>query len=213
MSDLMDDPNDPAAPAGRLQRFRASGRVTSRWRGARVASGRARLAPWDLAPESYPAALALQDLDTIGDDTAAATVILARFATLQVMIQAGAGATAGAELVEDRQLAEGYLDPGVAFRPGEREALVTILEFAGAGPVLPLADALLTAGAAAEAWGHRAGGRAYYQAAYELAHACGWLEESAAAARGVATCSEGSDAASAWRRRATLLERRLADEN
>lgn len=216
MSDLRDEPIDPAVPLARPRPARGLGRVISRWRRggrARASSGRGRLDLWDFAPEPFPAALVLQDLAAISDDATGASVILARFATLQVMIQAGAGATAGAELVDDRRLAESYLAPDVGFSPGEREAFVMILELAGAEPTRPLVRALLAAGAAAEAWGHRAGGRAYYQTVYELAHPRGWLAECAAAARGLATCGEDQDAVAAWRRRATLLEEHLAGEN
>jgi hypothetical protein len=161
--------------------------------------------------EPYPAATALADLDDVGRDQGAATRVLARFAVLQLVIQADAGVLAGEALSSDRQMALGYLADSSAFSAGERQALGSVLREASASPVPALPHALLAAGAAAELRGHGAGAWAYYRTAYQIAHAQGWAAEGAAAARAVAALAAaggGTRSVRLWRRRAQASERR-----
>lgn len=191
MRDPMDTPIEPVSPRPNSSPdqgpsradgdWRRTGRSLTRWR-------RRRIKNMDLASGTFPAARVLQDLDAVAGDADAASVILARFATLQVVIQATRGVIVGASLADTRRLAEIYLAPSPAFRPGEREALDTILTLLADGPNPALVNALLSAGAAAEAWGHRAGGCAYYQVAYDLAAPQGLTESCKAAIKGIVSC-------------------------
>jgi len=185
MRDPMDNPIEPAPSRS----DRGSDRNARGWR--RDRRGRPfwrRRRASDQAHGALPEVQVLQDLAAVGDDADAAAVILARFATLQVVIQSLNGMAAGAALADLRLLAVDYLAPGPAFRPGEREALTRAFELAGAEPHPALADALLAVGAAAEAWGHRVGRDTCYQIAYDLAELKGWDQAREAAARGLESC-------------------------
>lgn len=196
MRHLIDDPNDHAAYEKGAGSNGSSRRITP----SRQAVGssafpwrRGRRRPPALEPGSFPAARALDDLAVVNGDSGAATVILARFATLQVALQAMAGVISGPTLEDTRRLADVYLNAEVEFRPGEREALLAILDHAAAYPSTDLAAALLLAGAASRDWGHSGGGGVCYQAAYDLAYSHGWQEEYEAAARGLRLCETGRD--------------------
>jgi hypothetical protein len=160
--------------------------------------------------------LVLQDLDLAGDDLAAATAVLARFAALQLVLQAEAGLIEGGSLAHDRLGALSYLSDPAVFRPGEWQALDSALRLTSRNPAPALAEALVTAGTAAAAWGHEAGARACCRAAYRIALARGWTAEAAAAARAIANLALAAGirrSVTLWRRRATLLYRRLAEES
>jgi hypothetical protein len=158
--------------------------------------------------------MVLQDLDLAGDDLAATTAVLARFAALQLVLLAEAGLIEGGHLAQDRIAALSYLSDPAAFRPGEWQALDSVLRLTSRTPTPALADALITAGTAAAAWGHDAGARACCRAAYRIALARGWTAEAAAAARAVANLALAAGirrSVALWRRRATLLDRRLTE--
>lgn len=156
--------------------------------------------------------MALADLDEVGDDAAATTAVLARFAAMQVVLQAEAGLISGGTLATARLIALTYLSDLSAFRPGERQALDSVLQLTSRAPVPALAEAIVQVGGAAEAWGHYAGADAYYQTAYRIGLARGWTAQAARAARAIAdlaAAGRGRASVSLWRRRATTLERTL----
>jgi hypothetical protein len=128
----------------------------------------------------------LEDLTTAGHDATAVAVILARFAVVQAVLQADAGVSAGAALETDLLIAQAYLSDTTIFRPGEWQALDAALRLTGASPEAALANALVTAGEAAEAWDHRAGAQACYQTAHSLALTHSWRAEVDTTARALA---------------------------
>lgn len=164
---------------------------------------------WESDHEPYPAATVLADLDQVGTDAAAATAVLARFATVQLVLLATAGVLSGEALIAEREVALSYLADTSAFSAAEREALVSALRHADAGPDPALAVTLVAAGAAAEARGHGAGAWGCYRSAYQLAQATGWPAEGAAAARAISTLAAaagGTRSAQLWKRRAQSLD-------
>jgi hypothetical protein len=179
MSEINGDPFDLGSRPQAGQRRTIRGRIAS-WRQRR------RPERWESDHEPYPAATVLGDLERAGSDLAAVKAVLARFAALQLVLQATAGVLSGEALAADREMATAYLADLAACAAAERDALHSVLRLAAAEPESALAAALTAAGAAAAARGHHAGARACYQAAFQLADAQRWAVERTAAARALA---------------------------
>jgi hypothetical protein len=160
--------------------------------------------------EPYPGATVLEDLD--GQDEAGSVRILARYATIRVMILASGGTLAGEALRTERRIARQHL----ALLPGhdwERHALDRLAGLSRPGPEPGIADAAIIAAESAAKRGHSMGAFALYRAAWDVARDNGWWDAAARAARGISRLARLDEAAWStrlWGRRAAVAERRAA---
>jgi hypothetical protein len=184
-------------------RYRVAERGPGRWPNRRSP---APAGLWSTAREPYPAAIVLDDLAACGDDVAACTRVLARFAALRCALLA-AGGLGGSALEYERSAALPYIE---ALPPGaEAVVLAELLRTAVAEPGPEIVRALRAAAALAGA--HIHGTFALLRAAWSIALARRWDSLAAAAAADIAELALAAGAhseARAWEQRAAAARGR-----
>src|SRR5690606_27794704 len=156
----------------------------------------------------------LEDLELCAGDAAETTLVLARYATLRLVLAALAGELRGAGLAAEREAAAEYLE-AVPPRFGERRWLRALADLAGLKAPRAVCGVLIGAGREAGRLSHQASTFALYRAAYAIALRAGWSAEGARAATALAALAEaggGHWSVKRWRRRARVLARRAARE-
>lgn len=165
----------------------------------------------DALPELYPGWLVMEDLAQTGDATTTLRV-LARYATIRVVLLSAAGSLRGSKLLVERRVAFEHL----ALLPPhdwERRALERVTGLCRESPSRDLVTGLVVAAESAAKRAQTMGAFALYRAGYELSCREAWWPEAAQAAHGIARLARLEEARYSvrlWERRAGVLARRAA---
>lgn len=123
------------------------------------------LEPWEREPSATLELVVLEDLPYTLGDLLAAAAVLARFATLRLVLSAPRVQRGDVEFEGERRAAERYVSLPGAAEPDERDALARAVRLAGRTPPPELCDALVDAARCARRRGHEAGALALGRAA------------------------------------------------
>ena len=172
------------------------------------------LEPWEQEDEAFDGRTVLEDLELCAGDVAETALVLARYATVRLLLGWLAGELRGAGLEAERAAAVEYV-AAVPPQFAERRWLMALAEISGPRPPRVVCGVLIGASREAERLSHFASAFALCRASYVIALRAGWAAEGARAANAVAALAEaggGRWSVKRWRRRARVLARRAAQQ-